>query len=181
MSTTKKMDPRAIRSKKVLKEAVVSLLSENPSISALTVKKITDQAQLNRATFYLHFEDINNLMKQLVYDIFDDLSEKLLPFLEIERLKEEEKLLAFLDYFYHNRKLFVVLFEEPRFKNKMHKVIKTFIQERREARALENTDNLASLDILAASLLGVIMWWIKEGTHFSSQYIANQISLIHQK
>lgn len=181
MSTAKKTDPRAIRSKKVLKEAVISLLSENQSISALTVQKITNQAELNRATFYLHFLDINDLLKQLVYDIFDDLSQKLLPLLEIERLKDEEKLLAFLDYFYDNRKLFAVLFEEPRFKKKMHEALKNFIQARRDARGLDKTENLASLDALAASLLGVIMWWIKEGTHFSSQYISNQISLIHQK
>ena len=181
MSMTKKTDPRAIRSRKVLKEAAVFLLSENPVISALTVQKITNQAELNRATFYLHFEDINDLLRQLVYDIFDDLSQKLMPLLEVERLKDEEKLLAFLDYFYHNRKLFAVLFEDPRFKKKMHEALKTFIQARRDARGLEKTENLVSLDILAASLLGIIMWWIKEGTEFSSQYIANQISLIHRK
>lgn len=178
---TRKPDPRAVRSKKVLKEATVSLLSQNPSISELTVQKISDQAELNRATFYLHFEDINDLMKQLVYEIFDDLSEKLKPLLVVERFKDEEQLLAFLDYFYDNRKLFAVLFEEPRFKKKMHEALKAFIQTRRDARGLAGTEHLASLDILAASLLGIIMWWIKEGTHFSSQYIANQISVIYRK
>lgn len=181
MSTNKKSDPRTIRSRKVLKEAVISLLSDDPSISALTVKKITDQADLNRATFYLHFEDINDLLRQLVSDIIDDLSQKLLPLLEIEQLKDEEKLLAFLDYFYQNRKLFAVLFEKPGFKTKMHETMKTFIQARRDARAVKNADKLASLDIIAASLLGVIMWWIKEGSHFSSQYIAKEISQIHRK
>lgn len=180
MSINKKSDPRTSRSRKVLKKAVASLLSENPSMSALTVKKITDEAELNRATFYLHFEDINDLLRQLVSDIIDDLSLKLLPLLEIEQLKDEEKLLTFLDYFYQNRKLFAVLFEKPSFKTKMYETMKSFIQARRNVRAVVNANEPASLDIIAASLLGIIMWWIKEGTHFSSQYIANQISQIHQ-
>lgn len=181
MPTNKKTDPRTLRSRKVLKEAVVSLLSENPDISSLTVHKITNQAELNRATFYLHFQDINDILRHIANDIFNDLSQKLYPLLEIEDLKNEEKLLAFLDYFYHHRKLFAVLFEGPRFKEKMHEVIKEFIQERRNSRGIVETDNLVSLDLLAASLMGIILWWIKDGTYFSSEYIASQISLMYQK
>ena len=181
MSTAKKQDPRAVRSKRVLKEAAVSLLTDNPDISSLTVQKITAKAELNRATFYLHYADTNDLLRHLVQDIFDDLSQKLLPFLEIEKLKDEEKLLAFLDYFYYHRKLFAVLFEELRFKQRMHDVLKEFVKTRRTIRGLTDSDNVVSLDLLAASLLGIIRWWIKEGTYFSSEYIAHQISLMFQK
>lgn len=79
MATPKKQDPRTIRSKRMLKAAVVDLLIENPDISKLIVQKIATHAELNRATFYLHFIDINDLLKQLVYDIFDDLSLQISP------------------------------------------------------------------------------------------------------
>lgn len=39
MSAQKRVDPRVIRSKKMLKTAVFSLLEENPDISQLTVQK----------------------------------------------------------------------------------------------------------------------------------------------
>lgn len=74
MTIQKKQDPRAIRSKRMIKAAVADLLIENPDISKLTVQKIAKRADLNRATFYLHFIDIGDLLKQLVHDIFDDLS-----------------------------------------------------------------------------------------------------------
>lgn len=45
-------------------------------------------------------------------------------------------------------------------------------REREEAVTREIT---LSMDILAASILGIIMWWLKDGIHFSSEYIANQI------
>lgn len=181
MSLSKKTDPRALRSKRELKRAVVSLLSENPGTTSLTVQKIADKAELNRATFYLHYVDINDLLQHLVLEIFDDLSQKLSPFLEIESMKDEEKLLGFLDYFHQHRKLFAVLFDGPQFKIKLHELLKDFVQNRRGIRGAANQENLVSIDLLAASLLGIIMWWIKEGTFYSSEYIAHQISLMYQK
>lgn len=181
MNPSKKTDPRALRSKRELKRAVVSLLGENPDITSLTVQKIAAKAELNRATFYLHYLDINDLLRHLVLEIFDDLSQKLTPFLEIESMKDEEKLLGFLDYFYQHRKLFAVLFEGPQFKIKLHELLKDFVQNRRGIRGATNQENLVSIDLLAASLLGIIMWWIKEGTFYSSEYIAHQISLMYQK
>lgn len=171
---TKKQDPRSIRSKRVIKEAVVNLLIENPDISKLTVQKISERAELNRATFYLHFLDIDDVLKQLVYDIFDDVSLELSPILQIDNLNNEEQIVTFLDYFYKHRKIFAVLFQHPGFKKKMHMILKDsiVIQREREEAGMEIT---LSMDILAASTLGIIMWWLKDGVHFSSEYIAHQI------
>ena len=35
-------------------------------------------------------------------------------------------------------------------------------------------------DIKTASLVGVIMWWLKNGLHVSSDYIADQIHLMYR-
>jgi AcrR family transcriptional regulator len=175
LTTQKKQDPRAIRSKRMLKEAVVDLLIENPDISKLTVQKISKRAELNRATFYLHFLDINDLLKQLVYDIFDDLSLEMSPILQIDNLNNQEQLITFLDYFYKHRKIFAVLIEHPGFKKKLHMILKDSIVIQREKQATVTTEMTLSMDILASSILGIIMWWLKDGVHFSSEYIANQI------
>jgi AcrR family transcriptional regulator len=175
LTTQKKQDPRAIRSKRMLKEAVVDLLIENPDISKLTVQKISKRAELNRATFYLHFLDINDLLKQLVYDIFDDLSLEMSPILQIDNLNNQEQLITFLDYFYKHRKIFAVLFEHPGFKKKLHMILKDSIVIQREKQVTVSTEITLSMDILASSILGIIMWWLKDGVHFSSEYIGNQI------
>jgi AcrR family transcriptional regulator len=175
LTTQKKQDPRAIRSKRMLKEAVVDLLIENPDISKLTVQKISKRAELNRATFYLHFLDINDLLKQLVYDIFDDLSLEMSPILQIDNLNNQEQLITFLDYFYKHRKIFAVLFEHPGFKKKLHMILKDSIVIQREKQVNVSTEITLSMDILASSILGIIMWWLKDGVHFSSEYIGNQI------
>jgi len=172
LTTHKKQDPRAIRSKRVFKEAVVDILIENPDISKLTVQKIAQRAELNRATFYLHFIDINDLLKQVVYDMFDDLLSEISPSLQIDNLNNQEQLITFLDYFYKHRKILAVLFEHPGFIKKMHRTLKDLIVIQRKS---EGANTTLSMDILASSILGIIMWWLRNGVHFSSEYIASQI------
>jgi AcrR family transcriptional regulator len=159
----------------MIKQAVIDILIEDPEISKLTVQKITKQAELNRATFYLHFLDINDLLKQLVYDIFDDLSMEMSPILQINNLNNQEQLITFLDYFYKHRKILAVLFEHPGFKKKLHMILKDSVVIHRERQGAHTTEITLSMDILASSILGIIMWWLKDGVHFSSEYIANQI------
>ncbi|MBP2241773.1 AcrR family transcriptional regulator [Cytobacillus eiseniae] len=172
----KKEDPRAIRSKRLLKEAVKSLLMESQSLQELTVQKVTAKAELNRATFYLHYLDMRDLLRHVVYDLIDDLTEKLSPLLQEERVNLDEQLLTFLDYFYQHRRYLSVLFEERAFQMKLHHFIVDFIQARRDLRKVASEDAV-SKDIIASSILGILMWWIRDGKHYSSEYIAGQMSI----
>lgn len=178
--TTKKQDPRAVRSKQMIKKATVDILIENPDISKLTVQKIAKSAELNRATFYLHFIDINDLLKQLVYDIFDDLLLEMSPTLQIDNKNNLDQLIMFLDYFYKHRKILAVLFEHPGFKKKLHMILKDSILIQREKQGNDTTEITLSMDIFASSILGIIMWWLNDGVHFSSEYIANQIIQLYR-
>lgn len=173
--STKREDPRAIRSKRLLKEAVISILIEKQNLQELTVRSVTAKAELNRATFYLHYLDMRDLLKQLVYDIFDDLSMKLSPLLQKESVPRDEQLLAFLDYFYQHRKYLSVLFEEVGFQKKLHSFIVEFVQARRDLHEIV-TEEAVSKDIIASSILGILKWWITDGKHYSSEYIAQQMS-----
>lgn len=57
----RKLDPRVVRTRQQLREALVSLIEEK-GFDALTVQDITDRAELNRATFYLHYQDKQELL-----------------------------------------------------------------------------------------------------------------------
>lgn len=177
----KKEDPRSLRSKRVLKEAVFSLLAENQDVTQLTVQKITNCAELNRATFYLHYEDINDLLRHIVHEIFDELSMKVEPLLKSPRSNEYEQLVAFLDCIYDYRKFFAVLVEHPGFKMSLSNLLKKTIQARRDAKGADLPPKLVSIDIIGASLLGIIIWWVKDGIQFSSEYVAGQIGLLYKK
>ncbi|MCM3785664.1 TetR/AcrR family transcriptional regulator [Neobacillus mesonae] len=183
MSIRKKEDPRAIRSKNMFKQAALSLLIEEPSMSHLTVQKIADRAELNRATFYLHFEDVNDLIKKVTNEIFDELSIKLDPLVNSDINNNREHLAKFLDYIYENRKFFAVLFEYKNYENELFNLFKKLIETRRNKviDKYETPPDFVSIDILTSSIIGIIMWWIKDGIQYSSEHIANQITLLYRK
>ena len=55
------MDPRVIRTRQLLRDALITLIRER-DFQSLTVKDITDRATLNKATFYLHYKDKEDLL-----------------------------------------------------------------------------------------------------------------------
>ncbi|WP_342437717.1 TetR-like C-terminal domain-containing protein [Paenibacillus sp. FSL L8-0436] len=70
-------------------------------------------------------------------------------------------MVTFLNYFYEYRKIFAVLVEHKGFKNHLSNLLKNTIETRRNARGIDSTKEVVSVDIVTASLLGIIMWWIK--------------------
>ncbi len=62
-SATETIDPRIVRSRRMLMDALVSLLHRK-DFDDISVQEIADEATLNRATFYLHYPDKNALLQQ---------------------------------------------------------------------------------------------------------------------
>src|SRR5690625_4396150 len=71
-----KIDPRVVRTRKWLVASVISLIEED-GYERLTVQKIVERAQVNRSTFYLHFQDKYDLIKHLENDMLRQLNEAL--------------------------------------------------------------------------------------------------------
>jgi|GEM_PF-5665210 len=65
-------DPRVRRTRKYLQQAVLALL-EKQDLASITVTQVTREAEINRATFYLHFRDITDLVDQTLDALFDTL------------------------------------------------------------------------------------------------------------
>src|ERR1700719_1317411 len=68
-------DPRILRSRRMLMEALASLLMKK-EFEDISVQEIADEATLNRATFYLHFPDKNALLQGMTEVRFRDLIER---------------------------------------------------------------------------------------------------------
>ena len=71
----KKLDPRVIRTRKLLKEAFTDLMTEN-EFKHITVQNITERAMVNRATFYAHFDDKDALLNYTIQEDFHKLLEE---------------------------------------------------------------------------------------------------------
>ncbi len=75
-----KTDARVRYTRKVIQDAFLNILKEKP-VSKITVKEVCDMAEINRGTFYKHYQDC--------YDLLDKIEE--------EGLREFEKMLASIE------------------------------------------------------------------------------------
>ena len=71
-STAETTDPRILRSRRMLMEALTRLLMRK-EFDDISVQEIADEATLNRATFYLHYPDKNALLQAMTAMRFRDL------------------------------------------------------------------------------------------------------------
>ena len=65
-------DPRIVRSRRMLMDALARLLMKK-EFEDISVQEIADDATLNRATFYLHYPDKNALLQAMTESRFRDL------------------------------------------------------------------------------------------------------------
>lgn len=68
-------DPRAHRSRAMLREALLGLMRER-GFDSISVQDITERAQLNRSTFYLHYRDKDELLTHVMRDMILELSRR---------------------------------------------------------------------------------------------------------
>ena len=64
-------DRRARRSRKLLKQGFMDLLREK-GFSRISVRDITERADVNRGTFYLHYPDTAALMRSVEEDMLNE-------------------------------------------------------------------------------------------------------------
>src|SRR4051812_40036517 len=74
-SETGTTDPRIVRSRRMLMEALAKLLTKK-EFEDISVQEIADEATLNRATFYLHYPDKNALLQAMTEARFRDLIQR---------------------------------------------------------------------------------------------------------
>jgi len=66
--TQSKTDPRVLRTRKLIMDSFIEL-SGQKEFKDITVKDITTEAMINRATFYYHFQDIYDLLEKVLSEV----------------------------------------------------------------------------------------------------------------
>ncbi|MFJ5760624.1 TetR/AcrR family transcriptional regulator [Neobacillus sp. NPDC093182] len=66
--TQSKTDPRVLRTRRLIMDSFIEL-SAKKEFKDITIKDITTEAMINRATFYYHFEDIYDLLEKALSEV----------------------------------------------------------------------------------------------------------------
>ncbi len=71
MSTSpRKTDRRTLYTRQVVKDALLELL-ENSTFDKINVTAVCKQAEITRATFYLHFTDLNEVLDEVIQEALE--------------------------------------------------------------------------------------------------------------
>ncbi|MDN7245600.1 TetR/AcrR family transcriptional regulator [Planococcus shenhongbingii] len=88
-----KVDPRIIRTRKLLMDAFMKIIKKK-EFKDITINDIAEEGTVNRATFYSHFQDKYDVMDAA---ITEDIEERLIKNLsQYDRLNEETIVKVFL-------------------------------------------------------------------------------------
>lgn len=138
-------------------------LYEKKSINQITVKDITDNAGYNRATFYVHFKDVNDILQCIEDKLFEAFD---FQHIGIDNFNQENQLITSINIFSANEKYFRVLLSskgDPHFVAKCKEKLKELLCSINKVNATptgKNTDLV--IEYIIGGLLNCILYWLDE-------------------
>ncbi|WP_449621938.1 TetR/AcrR family transcriptional regulator [Robertmurraya sp. Marseille-Q9965] len=180
MSTN--IDRRIIRSKQALKESLLALMNEK-DFKEITITEIVKLADLNRGTFYKHYQYKENMLEEIIDDVTTDLiSSYREPYKNIDIFDIHKLSSSAIKIFDHVSKygsfytLIVKSISLSGFQYKICEVIKNLALQDLD----DNGTNLKinreiQASFYAYAIFGMINEWVNHGFSYSSNYMAEQL------
>lgn len=107
----KKIDARVVNTKSFLKKALLTLLTEK-SLTQISISTLCRKAEVNRATFYFHYNDINQLFEEVVEEYMSETCKFISNINDIKYKDNRNDIFYdFIKYIDDNSELFVLIFE----------------------------------------------------------------------
>ena len=177
-----KNNQRTRLSKLLFKNALMDLLKEKGSVAKISVRELCDRAELNRSTFYAHYNEPNDLLMEIETELLDATEEHLKKIGEENAAGAHKYILSFLQYIKQNDKQFRTLLIDsfdPEFRSRfMQQSIIQFVENLRIELPKELEQYIFSY-ILNGST-GIIIQWIRSDYAVNENEIVNLLFLINQ-
>lgn len=62
----------SVKTRRLIKNTFIEMLSEKREISKISVSELVERAEISRATFYAHFDDIYGVVEEFEREIIDE-------------------------------------------------------------------------------------------------------------
>ncbi|MDQ0897513.1 TetR/AcrR family transcriptional regulator [Paenibacillus sp. V4I7] len=175
-----KTDRRILKTQESLKKAVIELMTEK-NFDDITIQDISDRANLNRGTIYLHYQDKFDLLDKLIQTHFDELE-------EMDewacKLDWNEALVPYFEYFEKNYLFFSTMLASTGAPAAFRaRLLASFIQGFKgeiDRDSGKNTDLMddVMLQYAGTAYAGVIEWWIRNGMPYPPHFMAKQVGTL---
>ncbi len=176
-----KDDLRVRRTRKLLQEAMISL-TINKGFNALTVQDISEQAMVNRATFYRYYQDKYDLMDKYMEEQYDlllvsDDADARPPKRADVPTEPTPGLVRMWEHIGVNAAFFRVMLG-PRGDSAFTQKVRDFIEKRFRSVLpdIPETARLLPIDLclnyISSASIGCIIWWLENNMPCSPHQMA---------
>lgn len=172
----KSLDRRARMTREILKQSLIELMKTKP-IHEISIKKICETADINRSTFYHHYDSQYELFNDILNDIGYDI---------IEIVKNNHKnddwlksiLCEAFTYIESNREtMLVILSENSGFSigERLTSYVERFVNT-----SLENSSEIAKycVQFATAGMTSVIWQWLNKEDRLPAKDLANMVAAL---
>ncbi|WP_283678343.1 TetR/AcrR family transcriptional regulator [Lentilactobacillus sp. Marseille-Q4993] len=162
--------------KRLLKDALLSILQTKP-LDKVTITEITNRADVNRGTFYLHY----NTPQELFNAIEDDLISEIKPMIDEFLIKNSSDFLAnLLTTIKENSPATTVILqdiESNRLLNKLIQPLRSQTKQRIEAHFHEADPEVNDMyfDFCMAGSVNIILKWLATDSQLTAAQVAEVI------
>ncbi|MGC6768559.1 TetR/AcrR family transcriptional regulator [Enterococcus sp. LJL128] len=182
----KKKDLRVMRTHKMIIEAFIQLVEEK-GFDVLTIQEIADRAMINRATFYAHFKDKQDLYEQIfdlavraftsVLDTDTSIKEN-----KIEVKKIELLLSRIYNNIHKNKNFFLTIMDGSSneiLKRKLADILyEKYADTLSRLRITENDIEVPIdfiIEYMTSIFIGTLHWWITSDTNMTPNHLARLV------
>lgn len=179
MGTATKIDRRIIKTKEAINKAFLELFSEK-ELEQITINDISERANVNRGTVYLHYSDKYDLLDKCI----DDHLSKLIDFCStnednrgITTLTSELK--PVFVYFEENYLFFSAMLSNQRtylFRERLLTFVSGGVKAKLDMQDPHlGIDNELNAQFLASAFVGIVEWWIRHKMPHPPEFMAEQL------
>ena len=171
------VDRRVRKTRRQLRECLITLLKEK-KVQDITVRELTDMADLNRGTFYLHYKDVFDLLEKTEAELQEDFNQLVCKHDAVD-LKQRPSVIfnEIYSLVYDNADLIEVLLGENGDLNFVNR-LKQLIREKclKDWMEVFRSGNAAAFDaffsFIVSGCIGLVQYWLQTGLKETPEQMA---------
>jgi AcrR family transcriptional regulator len=178
-----KVDRRVLKTQEAIKKTILELMNEK-NFDDITIQDISDRANLNRSTFYLHYLDKYDLLDKMIEEHINELKET------SEWACQEEwgdAIQILFEYFETNYLFFSTMLASkgaaPSFRSKfLEYVIEGFKDELHKTNGKnKNLSEEVVVTFAGHAYVGVLESWLKDGMPSPPNVTAKELGILLER
>lgn len=176
---SKKDDRRVKYTKTVLKDSFITLL-EKKDISQISIKELCEDADINRATFYTHYNDQYDFMNQIQNELLENVEKHLSAFVQTDLpISLEDMVEQIFEYIKENARICKLLLSERgdlNFQKRVFMLVyEKIINNITKDGAISKDDAEYIHAFTLTGCIGIIQKWLNSNMKRSPRFMAETI------